>query len=89
MQMILLVFLLGGMVLGGTVFAGLLIYLVARGSQEKTQWGVNLKPPTACPACTAPLPMVRAPKNLRQALWGGWTCAGCGIELDKWGRRLA
>lgn len=66
----------------GVVLAVILI----RGTQRKTDLGLNLSIANACPRCRAALPAVRAPKNLRQALWGGWTCAGCGIELDKWGR---
>lgn len=62
-----------------------------------------LTPPTQCPACRHPLRMVapacpacgapcggliRRPRNLRQALWGGYTCAACSCEYDKWGRRV-
>jgi len=25
----------------------------------------------------------RKPSNLSQALWGGWTCHGCGTELNR------
>ena len=39
-----------------------------------------------CPSCGIKLPMIRRPKSLRQALWGGWTCPGCGSELDRKGR---
>jgi hypothetical protein len=42
----------------------------------------------ACPSCGAPQPVIRKPANLRQALWGGWTCARCGSEMDRWGRRI-
>ncbi len=63
-----------------------LVILLVRGTQQKTQLGLNFTPPGHCPACGAGLPTVRAPKNVRQALFGGWTCSGCGIELDKWGR---
>jgi hypothetical protein len=73
------VFMLGG---------AFLVYKLVSGTANKGDWGLNLKPPTACPVCSAPLPMARVPKNLRQALWGGWTCSGCGKELDKWGRVL-
>jgi hypothetical protein len=50
--------------------------------------GINLSQ-TCCPKCRAELPMIRLPANARQMLWGGWTCHGCGCELDKWGRELA
>ncbi len=40
----------------------------------------------ACPDCLTPLPAFRKPKSLHQALWGGWTCATCGLEIDAWKR---
>ena len=62
------------------------IVLLVRGTKQKTDFGLNLSLPTGCPKCGAPLPTIRAPKNARQLLWGGWTCTSCGVELDKWGR---
>jgi hypothetical protein len=54
------------------------------GWQRKDKWGINLEA-VACPFCGTPLPLKRLPRNLRQALWGGWTCARCGNEVDKHG----
>lgn len=71
------------------VLGVVLLVLLIRGTQQKTNLGLNLSVANACPSCGAALPAVRAPKNLRQALWGGWTCAKCGVELDKWGRPLS
>jgi len=66
----------------------LVVVLLVRGTAQKTKWGVNLSPPSACPGCGHPLPAVRMPRNARQAVWGGWTCERCGVELDKWGRPI-
>lgn len=41
-----------------------------------------------CPQCSLKAPIVRTPKNLRQALYGGWTCAKCGCEFDKYGVKV-
>lgn len=41
-----------------------------------------------CPSCGEPAPLIRRPGNWRQALWGGWTCGGCGAEMDRWGRKV-
>ena len=41
-----------------------------------------------CPACNSVLPMVRNPTSWRQAMWGGWTCANCGTEIDRRGRLI-
>lgn len=38
--------------------------------------------PRTCPICATALPTRRAPANRHQALNGGWTCSGCGTELD-------
>lgn len=41
-----------------------------------------------CPKCGKEQPRVRRPKNLRQALWGGYTCESCGTEMDKFGKEI-
>jgi hypothetical protein len=63
------------------------VLLVAFGTITKNRWGINAKP-VNCPACGFPIPRVRQPKSLRQALWGGGTCEKCGCEMDKWGRLI-
>jgi hypothetical protein len=67
-----------------TVGAALVIRDTIRG---RGNWGINLKP-GPCIECGTPMPMIRKPANWRQALWGGWTCPECGLELDKWGRPI-
>jgi hypothetical protein len=42
-----------------------------------------------CPECGSPRPTIRRPANLRQALWGGWTCPQCRCEFDTWGRLIS
>ncbi len=54
---------------------------------EPSKWAANMSQ-TFCPECDAALPMVRTPRNMRQFLWGGWTCASCGTEVSKLGQRL-
>lgn len=49
------------------------------------KWGINANP-VNCPTCGTPAPTTRKPANRKQALWGGWTCAQCGTEFDKYGR---
>ncbi len=62
--------------------------LVVRDTLRKHgRWGINLRP-VHCPECGEPAPVVRRPKNRRQALWGGCTCEVCGLEYDKWGRAI-
>lgn len=51
---------------------------------EGSKMGLNLSSDLKCPNCHAPLPTVRAPKNFRQMMWGGWTCPQCKAEFDKW-----
>ncbi len=60
--------------------------LVAYGTIAKTNWGINFSPPKNCPKCNEKLPMIRAPKGGEEALWGGFTCSSCGLQIDKWGR---
>ncbi len=72
-------------VVASLVFLG--IVLVAIGTVTKNRWGVNLES-VNCPVCGSPIPRVRQPKSFTQSLWGGWTCAKCGCEIDKWGRLI-
>lgn len=65
-----------------TLGAVLVIRDTVRG---RGNWGINLKP-GPCSQCGTPMPMIRKPANWRQAMWGGWTCPECGLELDKWSR---
>ena len=70
------------MCLALAVASALVIRDTVRG---RGNWGVNLRA-VHCPSCGEPAPVVRRPKNLREALWGGCTCPRCGAEYDKWGR---
>ncbi len=63
------------------------IVLPIYGTVTKNRWGINLRQVT-CPRCSATAPTVRLPRSLAQALWGGWTCSGCGCDMDKWGRQI-
>ncbi|MBI1307227.1 MAG: hypothetical protein GC181_11545 [Bacteroidetes bacterium] len=56
-------------------------------SEQNSKWGLNLKV-VMCPKCGKEQPRVRRPKNLRQALWGGYTCESCGTEMDKFGKEI-
>jgi hypothetical protein len=60
------------------------VVVIVLATRNKSKLGVNLNR-VKCPRCGALLPVVRAPANAEQAMWGGWTCA-CGCEVDKWGR---
>jgi len=60
-----------------------LLFTVIDTVRGKGRWGIN-PGPAKCPACGTAAPTFRKPKNFRQSMWGGWTCASCGLELDKW-----
>jgi hypothetical protein len=64
------------------------MFLVLYGTVAKNRWGINLEP-VSCPRCGTILPKLREPGSLRQAMWGGSTCPKCGVEVDKWGRKVA
>jgi hypothetical protein len=82
---LLLLLVLGAMCIG---FPVLIILVVVGTSRRQGKMGINLKA-VVCPTCQAPAPVLRKPANLKQMLWGGWTCAQCGTELDKWGRAVS
>ncbi len=49
-------------------------------------WMMLSRKPVKCAACGREQPKVRAPTSTQQAMWGGYTCAGCGAELDAKGQ---
>jgi hypothetical protein len=51
-------------------------------------WNLKAKRAAFCPLCGHPAPAARLPKNLRQALWGTFTCAKCGLEYCWSGRAV-
>ena len=65
------------------------LVLVVYGSIAKTRWGVNLRPPKACPRCGSAIARGGSPRSSQQVMWGGWTCSSCGTEIDKWGRETS
>jgi len=65
-----------GAIVGG-IGGGLAVLVLALVSPRRT-----------CPDCGEPFPCFRKPANRRQAMWGGWTCARCGCEVDRRGRKI-
>ena len=75
------------LIIGGVLGAGVL--LVIHGTIFKTRWGINAAVRIECPGCHALHGQIRTPGNLRQLLWGAFTCSRCGLEVDKWNRPIA
>ena len=61
---------------------GVPLILVIHGTRVKNKWGLstNAHAPTSCPRCQGAAFVVRV------GMWGGWKCAACDAEFDKWGR---
>jgi hypothetical protein len=79
-----------GIVVAILGLAGTGLFLVIRDTiRGRGKWGIVLSPPSECPECGEPLPLVRVPTSSRQAMWGGWTCTYCGCELDKYGKVIS
>jgi hypothetical protein len=49
--------------------------------------GSSLPTPN-CPTCNTQQPAIRKPASLRQTIFGGWTCAHCGTEIDRHGHPI-
>jgi hypothetical protein len=75
------------LVVVGALITGVVL-MVRDTKRQRGVFGINTSAPV-CARCDSPAPMVRAPANFRQFLWGGWTCQRCSLELDKWGRPIA
>lgn len=82
----LIILLLVGLGVGLTLTV-LFVVLIVQSTRRRRKMGINIRK-AACPDCGTALPAFRKPANARQAFFGGWTCACCGCEVDKWGRKL-
>jgi hypothetical protein len=51
---------------------GIGMVLVIYGTIARNRWGINTDQ-VFCPRCKTPLPQIRKPQTLQQALWGGGT----------------
>jgi hypothetical protein len=72
------------------IYSGLMalaLLAILLGTIFRTRAGINTAAVT-CPNCNSPQPAMRKPTSVRQAMWGGHTCAQCATEMDKWGRRI-
>jgi transposase-like protein len=45
--------------------------------------------PVKCPTCGREQGAARVPRTMEQVMWGGFTCHGCGAEMDAKGRLKA
>ncbi len=87
-----LVFILAVMV--AMSIAVIYVYFIRKANAAKSKWGINIKAiipgkNIKCPECGNELPKMRKPANLKQALWGGFTCKTCGNEYDKWLNKIS
>src|ERR1017187_5883796 len=62
--------------------------ILAYGTTARNKRRINLIP-VSCPRCNTPLPRLRDPQSLRQAISGGWTCPVCGAGVDRRGEAVA
>ena len=68
-----------GSIIGSVTTTTLLLVMAAIAATKKANERGG------CPTCGMPVPVFRKPTSLRQALKGGWTCSGCGTEMDRFG----
>jgi transposase-like protein len=68
---------LAAMLVGGVAAAVVLLFLAMS------------RKPVKCPSCGREQPKARQPTSLNQAMWGGFTCQGCGAEMDARGKLKA
>ena len=47
---------------------------------------IVFRKPVMCEKCGVEQPKMRKPENMDQAMWGGYTCTGCGSQLDGRGK---
>lgn len=65
----------------------LVAMLVGGGATALLLLGFALsRKPVKCANCGREQPKMRGPANVQQAMWGGYTCHGCGADLDANGK---
>ena len=69
------------------LMAGVAVSAVLIGTiRRRGKFGINFDLPN-CPGCGEQVSAIRAPRSLKQFVWGGFACK-CGCEIDKWGKEL-
>lgn len=75
----------------GFIFFVVILYALwmKKQNQSKSKWGINFEAikhgsEITCAGCGAKVPKIRKPQNLKEILWGGFTCKSCGKQHDKW-----
>ena len=66
-----------GMLVGGAGAAFAILFFVLS------------RKPVNCPTCGREQPKARRPTSMEQAMWGGYTCQGCGAEMNARGKLKA
>ena len=84
-------------VLIAVFMCGVMLVIVFQTKRRSGNWGFNLnsirdvikgKPllrNVVCPKCGQKQKDFRKPTDIKEILWGGWTCPKCGTKMDKWG----
>jgi hypothetical protein len=75
-----------GFLIAGAISVAFLRFVI-RLWPRSGKMGINLEA-VNCPVCGEKAPQVRKPKNIRQVLWGGWSCNKCSTEMDKYGESI-
>ena len=57
--------------------------LIAFGLLSTSTWATP-----DCPTCGTKQPARRRPNSFQHLMWGGWTCANCGTEIDRHGKAI-
>ncbi len=70
-------------IVSGLIFGAIFAPALHFGFKRSGMYAPRGKAQHSCEVCGQPLPVVRRPTSLRQALYGGWTCPNCGAELDR------
>ena len=71
-------------ILGYAILFIVVVIFFKWATKRKSKLGINLKR-NYCPVCGTPQPIIRIPKTLDQALFGGSNCPKCNAKHDKYG----
>lgn len=80
-----LLLIFAGILLVVGLMVACLIYLSVSLGKRALRISQAVQAKVSCPRCACARPTIRKPTSWRQALWGGWTCPQCQLEMDQKG----
>lgn len=71
------------------IMIGVFIFLIINQFRKKKNKNETNLFKVKCPKCNTEQSFIRVPKDIKEAVWGGYTCSNCGCKMDKFGNEIS